>query len=193
MGHTINENGLHFTPDKLDSFLNFPKPETKKQIKSFLGLANYFRDHIRDHSDRVAPLQQLVAGYDKKQSRHKIIWTPECEFAFDDIRKAIHDCPLLWFMDDFSAIFLKTDASDYGIGAYLYQLVNVDGVMVEHPIGFISKSIASAHASWDTPIKEGFGIYYALQKWEYLLRDRQFTILTDHENLTRLRADHDTN
>ena len=60
-------------------------------------------------------------------------------------------------------IFLQTDASDYGIGAYLYQKVTDDkGITTEHPIGFISKAIQSSHASWDVPMKEGFAIYYAL-------------------------------
>ena len=64
----------------------------------------------------------------------------------------------------------------------------------ERPIGFISKAIHLEHVSWDVPMKEGFAIYYALGKWEYLLRDRRFTILTDHENLTRLRSERlDTN
>jgi hypothetical protein len=58
---------------------------------------------------------------------------------------------------------------------------------------FISKSIKGQHLDWDTPMKKGFVIFYALKKWEYLLRDREFSILTDHENLTRLRADHKTN
>ena len=193
VGHTMNEHGLHFTESKLDSVLNFPRPETKKQVKSFLGLANYFRDHIKNHSTRVEPLQILVNKYEKGQARQKIVWTPECIRAYDDIRTGINECPLLWFMDDFSPIFLQTDASDYGIGAYLYQMVKqADGSSKEYPIGFISKSIANAHSSWDTPMKEGFAIFYALNKWEYLLRDRQFTILTDHENLTRLRTDHAT-
>jgi len=194
VGHTINKDGLHFTRDKLDSVLNFPRPQTKRQIKSFLGLANYFRDHIANHSLRAQPLQDLVNAYDKTQARHRIVWTPECVAAFEDLRQAIDECPMLWFMNDYSPIFLQTDASDYGIGAYLYQLItNEDGSMVEHPIGFISKSIASEHQSWDTPMKEGYAIFYALQKWEYLLKDRQFTIKTDHKNLTRLRADHDSN
>jgi hypothetical protein len=194
VGHTINKDGLHFTRDKLDSVLNFPRPETKRQIKSFLGLANYFRDHISNHSTRAQPLQDLVNGYEKSQARHKIKWSPECIAAFEDLRKAIDECPMLWFMDDFSPIYLQTDASDYGIGAYLYQVVTLeDGTTVERPIGFISKSIASEHQSWDTPMKEGFAIFYALKKWEYLLRDRQFTVMTDHKNLTRLRADHDSN
>jgi hypothetical protein len=194
VGHTIDKDGLHFTRDKLDSVLNFPRPETKKQIKSFLGLANYFRDHIKDHSNRAQPLQDFVNGYDKRQARHKITWTPESIAAFEDLRQAIDECPKLWFLDDFSPIFLQTDASDYGIGAYLYQKVTQnDGSITEHPVGFISKSIGSEHQKWDTPMKEGFAIFYALRKWEYLLRDREFTILTDHKNLTQLRADNDNN
>ena len=194
VGHTIDKNGLHFTRDKLDSVLNFPRPETKRQIKSFIGLANYFRDHIQNHSIRAQPLQDFVNGYDKSQARQRIQWTPASIAAFEDLRAAIDECPMLWFMDDFSPIYLQTDASDYGIGAYLYQkITQEDGTIVERPIGFISKSIASEHQSWDTPMKEGFAIFYALQKWEYLLRDREFTILTDHQNLTRLRADHSTN
>ena len=194
VGHTINKDGLHFTRDKLDSVLNFPLPVTMKNIKSFLGLANYFRDHIKNHSLRVQPLQDLVEGYTKQKARVRISWTEECNLAFEDIRQAIDECPLLWFVDDISPIFLQTDASDYGIGAYLYQIVTQEnGTEVEHPIGFISKSLVSGHNSWDIPMKEGFAIFYALRKWEYLLRDRRFTILTDHENLTRLRNERSAN
>ena len=190
VGHTIDENGLHFTRSKLDKVLNFPRPETKKKMKSFIGLANYFRDHIANHSNRVQLLQESVANYTKRHASQKITWTPALTSAFEDIRAAIDNCPRLWFMDDFSPIFLQTDASDYGIGAYLFQRVTQeDESTVDHPIGFISKSIASEHTSWDTPMKEGYAIFYALKKWEYLLRDRQFTILTDHKNLTQLRSD----
>ena len=191
VGHTVDENGLHFTASKLDSVLNFPRPETKKQMKSFLGLANYFRDHIRNHSDRVQALQETVAHYVKAHGSHKVRWTKASELAFEDIRNAIAECPKLWFLDDFSPIVLQTDASDYGIGAYLFQKVDQDdGSIKEHPIGFVSKAIAASHTSWDTPMKEGYAIFYALKKWEYLLRDREFTILTDHKNLTQLRSDH---
>ena len=194
VGHTINKNGLHFTRDKLDSVMNFPRPSTMKNVKSFVGLANYFRDHIKNHSTRVQPLQDLVEGYTKQKARHKVEWTDECQKAFEDIRQAIDECPLLWFIDDHSPIFLQTDASDYGIGAYLYQKVmQEDGTEAEHPVGFISKSLVSGHDSWDVPMKEGFAIFYALRKWEYLLRDRRFTILTDHANLTRMREERNTN
>jgi len=128
--------------------VNFPILTTKRQVKTFLGLANYFRDHIRNHSNIIVPLQELVNGYIARHANHRIQWTDECQNAFDEIKKAIDDCPLLWFMDDVSPIFLQTDASDYGIGAYLYQKVEQpDKSLVEHPIGFISKAIHNSHSS----------------------------------------------
>ena len=191
VGHTIDKDGLHFTRSKIDSVLKFPRPVTLRQLKSFLGLANYFRDHIKNHSIRVEELQRIVARYDKRQAARRIQWSAKAIKAFADIRQAIDECPKLWFLDDYSPIFLQTDASDYGIGAYLYQKVTSEnGQVLEHPVGFISKALASSHLNWDTPMKEGYAIFYALKKWEYLLRDRTFTILTDHKNLTRLRADH---
>ena len=193
VGHTINANGLHYTRSKLDSVLNFPVPTTKKNIKSFLGLINHFHTHIKNHHVLSEPLQRLVDGYDKRQARHPIKWGKAQSDSFTALLKAIDECPMLWFMDDTSPIFLETDASDYGIGAYLYQVVTAeDGTTEQRPISFISKAIPKDRSSWDIPKKEGFAIFYALQKWEYLLRDRQFTIRTDHENLTRLRQDHDS-
>ena len=113
-------------------------------------------------------------------------WSEEASEAFIELRMAINNCPKLFWMDDTSPIFLETDASDYGFGAYLYQLV--DGM--EQPIGFISKSFDERMSRWDVPQKEGYAIFYALQKWEYLLRYRRFTLRTDHDNLTRLKRDH---
>ena len=74
VGHTIDEHGLHFTRSKLDSVLNFPRPETQKQMKSFIGLANYFRDHIANHSDRVKLLNEQVKQYSKRHASQKIKW-----------------------------------------------------------------------------------------------------------------------
>jgi len=98
-------------------------------------------------------------------------------------------------MDDYSEIFLLCDASDYGIGAYLYQLrksaEHPEGI--ECPIAFISKSLDERMSKWDTPQKEGVSIFYAFNKLDYLLRDRKFTLKTDHDNLTRLKEDYGTN
>ena len=166
VGHTIDSDGTHFTRDKIDSVLNFPKPRNKKQLKSFLGLANYFRDHIQNHSSRVEHLHRLVTPYSKSCARQQLLWDPESDAAFEDIRTAIDECPKRWFLNDHSPIFLQTDASNYGIGAYLFQRVTQpDATILEHPIGFVSKSIGKGHSNWDIPMKEGFAIFYALKKW----------------------------
>jgi hypothetical protein len=185
VGHTLNESGLHFKREKLDSVLNFPVPIFSKQLKSFVCLASYFRDHVRNHAARVQPLFDLLKGYERN---NRIVWTKEGEAAFEDIRKAIHECPRIFFLDNVSPIYLYTDASNYGIGAYLYQLI--DGK--EIPIAFISRSIDERMRKWATPVKEGYAIFYALGKFEYLLRDKHFIIKTDHKNLTLLKEKYGT-
>jgi hypothetical protein len=74
---------------------------------------------------------------------------------------------------------LYTDASDYGIGGAVFQMV--DGV--EHPIAFMSKTLSSQECGWSTIEKECYAIVYAFRKFEYLLRGQTFTVRTDHENL----------
>ena len=82
-------------------------------------------------------------------------------------------------MDAHAPVFLQTDASDYGIGAYLFQVV--DGQ--QRPVAFLSKTLDRTQLRWSTPEKEGYAIYHALKKLEYLIRDFRFTLQTDHKNL----------
>ena len=148
VGHTIDKDGIHFAPDKLDSVLNFQKPVYHAQLRSFLGLANYFRDHVKHHSSLVFPLQRMLDSYDR---RSKLNWTPETDTAWENIKLAIHSCPKLFFLDNTSPVHLYTDASDYGIGAYLCQLIDDKEV----PIAFISKTLTqSQREKWSVPQKE---------------------------------------
>ena len=96
--------------------------------------------------------------------------------------KAIDECPALWFIDFTSPIYVQTDASDYGIGGFLFQLI--DGIV--RPIEFLSKTLSKAQRRWSTPDKEAYAIIYCLKRWDYLLRDVRFCLQTDHKNLTYL-------
>ena len=186
VGHTINKTGTHFTRSKLDSILDFQEPSTQGDLKSFLGFANWFRDHVHNYHAMAGPLHSLLAKYNR---RLRLRWTDATRQCYQNLKLAIHECPQLFFMDDDSPIFLHTDASDYGVGAYLFQVV--DGT--QRPIAFLSKSLNDRMRRWDTPQKEGYAIFYALDKFDYLLRDRKFTVRTDHANLTRLREDYTSN
>jgi hypothetical protein len=176
VGHVINVEGRTFTRDKLDSVVNFPKPKSQKDMKSCLGLANYFRLHIRNHTEVVGPLEATVNPYKKGQPIH---WDTTMDKAFEDIKAMIDVCPKLYFFNPTAPVFLQTDASMRGIGAYLFQVV--DGVEV--PVEFLSKAFSREQTRWSTPEQEAYAIFYALRKWNHLLQDVKFTLQTDHRNL----------
>jgi transposase InsO family protein len=182
VGHTISEEGVSFSREKLQEVLDFPRPVTQQQLRQFIGLANYYRDHVKNHSDKARPLIMMFRDYEK---RKKIVWTPEAIQAFETLQKDVSECHTLFFVDESAPIFLCTDASDYGIGGYLYQVI--DGK--ERPVGIFSKSLHDSELKWSVPEKECYAIYFALKKWEYLLRNVQFTIKTDHLNLTYLNME----
>jgi hypothetical protein len=176
VGHVINDRGVTFTRDKLDSVVNFPKPTIQKELKSFLGLANYFRVHIKNHSDVVQHLDEACNPYRRNQ---RLVWTDAMTEDFEKIKELIDACPQLYFFSPDAPVFLQTDASMNGIGAYLFQ--KVDGKEV--PIEFLSKSFTREQTRWSTPEQEAYAIFYALRKWDHLLCDIKFTLQTDHKNL----------
>ena len=184
VGHLLDGQGIHMTESKLDSIRNFPQPLLKRDLKQFIGLANYFRDHVRNHSILAHPLQGLLDGYSVKDRNHRIRWTDESAEAFENLKAAVSACQKLHFIKEDYPIHLETDASDYGIGGHLYQVTPTGN----QPIMFISKSLHGAQCRWSTPEKEMFAIWYSLQKMDHLLRDREFHLHTDHENLTRIKT-----
>ena len=181
MGHVISKEGITFTKEKREKVLDYPLPVTHKNMKSFLGLVNYFRDHVGDMTETVKQLQVLCEGYVRNK---KITYTPDQEKAFYDARDKIGNCPALFFVDE-RAVWVMTDASDFGIGAYIYQLI--DGH--ERPIIFISKSLQGAQKNWSVIEKEAYAIFYTLTHYEHLLRDVKFMLLTDHKNLTYINCE----
>jgi hypothetical protein len=185
LGHTLNEQGISFTKQKLNSVVDFVKPVNVKQLRSFIGLVNYFRDHVRNHSHVLKPLQDLLTeGIKKGKPKSLLDWSKEAEDSFQKIKDYVNACPLLYFINDEAPIFLHTDASDYAIGAYLFQVVDDH----EQPIRFMSKSLSGAQLRWSTIEKEAYAIWYSLKKFNDLLQGMKFTLRTDHRNLTFINS-----
>jgi hypothetical protein len=135
VGHVIDRDGMSFSHEKIESVLAIDPPKYAKELRSFLGLASYFRDHIDHHAENTKPLQEMLADHDKNK---RLIWTEKSTDAFYKIKDSIRKCPKIFFMDDNSPVYVNTDASDYGIGAYCYQ--TIDGQ--ERPIAFMSKLLS---------------------------------------------------
>ena len=184
VGHVIDETGLNFSREKIAKVIQMERPVTTADLKSYVGIVNYFRDHCRNAAARMAPLNQLLEGYNKKV-KVKINWddNPEALEAFTDSKQMINDLPKLFFVDDHSDVHLYTDASKKGIGAYLCQIVEGK----EIPIGFYSKSLNKQEKNWGIPELEGYAIFAAFKHWDYLLRDAHTHVHTDHKNLVYIR------
>eukprot|EP01034_Spumella_vulgaris_P034740 gene34740-42849_t len=175
VGHQLDAEGLHFSAEQLSEVAQFPTPIGAKGLRSFLGLANYFRDHVRYYASMEAPLRAVLTHADRTK---KFIWTTAAETAFLDMQDAIRKCAKLYFLvddDDSSVIVLRTDASDYGYGAYLCQIIDKR----EYPVLFLSRSFKKSELNWKTQDKECYAIYKALEKFQYLLYNRQFVLETD--------------
>jgi hypothetical protein len=178
VGHELDGTTLSFSKEKRLKVLEFPIPKTKKDLQSFLGLVNYFRDHVPNITELLHPLRVIMPEQKKKYAT--LTWTPEAEAAFHQARKTVSNCQALFFPAEHGKIVVMTDASDYGIGAYIYQIV--DGK--ERPIIFMSKSLHGAELNWSTIEKEAYAIFSTLTKFAHLLRDSKFLLRTDHKNLT---------
>jgi RNase H-like domain found in reverse transcriptase len=98
---------------KINSVFDFPKPLNNASLRSFLGLANYFRDFVPNHSNVVNPLHKMIDYSASKQA--KLTWTDSGEKAFIDIKDLISKSPTLYFISDTAPIILMTDASNYGV------------------------------------------------------------------------------
>jgi hypothetical protein len=130
------------------------------------------------------PLNDLTTPYKKSSS---IVWTPQLEELFKQTQEAVGNCPKLYYVDNDLSIHVRADASDYGIGGYIFQ----KNGHKELPIRFISKSLHKSQLNWSTIEKEAFAIFYTVTKYDFLfllLRDVKFTIEADHKNLTYLKT-----
>jgi hypothetical protein len=189
VGRVINQHGQKMSTEKINKVLDFPLPKTGKNMKQFIGLVNYFRSHVKGFAHISYPLERKILAYDQMKHR-RLVYSEEDIAAFEAMKAEIARCHMLYFMNDTAPIFVATDASDYGIGAYLYQLVidSVTGEERQIPINFFSKTLSKVQQRWSTIEKECYAIWYALKHWEHLLRDVKFTIKTDHRNLRYLNT-----
>jgi len=168
VGHEIDAEGMKFTREKLDSVTNFIKPFRAKELKMFLGLANHFRANVRNMSIIAAPLNRILGSYEKSTRNRRLVWDQESDQAWIEVLDAITNCPKIFFVDADTVkypIILETDASDYGLGAALFQVFPDQTI----PIALMSKSFSADQFKWSTIQKECYAIFYALNKYEYLL------------------------
>lgn len=155
-------------PSKLDSINQWLAPSDVKQLRSFLGLACYYRKFIHHFAVIARPL------YDLLKKGAVFLWTPLHSEAFETLKSALMNSPLS--LPDFSKSFqLQTDASDSGVGVVIMQS--------GHPIAFVSKALGPRTRGFSTYDKEYLAILVAIDHWRAYLQHNEFTIFTDQCSL----------
>lgn len=171
LGHFISAAGVSTDPEKIKAIENWPIPTSQKQLRSFLGLANYYRRFIQGYSIIARPLTNLL----KKDG---FLWNLEATAAFDNLKAALMHTPVLALPNFDKDFVVETDASNTGIGAVLMQ--------ESHPICYISRALGPRHQGLSVYEKELLAVVHAVQTWSSYLTHRPFIIKTDQKSLKYL-------
>ena len=174
LGHIIDKDGLRPSHSKVQAIQQAPQPTNVTELKSFLGLVNYYQKFLPNLSTLLAPLHSLL----RKNSRWN--WSTEHSEAFMQVQNLLQSSSLLVHYDNKKPLLLACDASPYGIGAVLSHRMD-DGN--ERPVTFISRTLAPAEKNYSQLEKEALAIVYAVRRLHHYLYGRHFTIYSDHQPL----------
>lgn len=176
LGHIISRDGIRPDPVKLAGIRDWPVPTNVSQLRSYLGIMNYYRRYIEGFSNLARPLNDLL----KKTA--KWTWEASQQDAYQRLKdKLLNDVFLLHPSND-KQFILETDASGYAWGAVLSQQ---DDEGRYRPVACISRSFADAEKRYDTHDRELLAIIRSLEEFRHWLAGTKepFTVLTDHNNL----------
>ena len=173
LGHKISERGVEPDARKVEAIKSFPTPRSPKQLKSFLGLAGYYRRFIPQFSKLAAPLHKLL----KKDVKY--IWEEAQEIAFNTLKYKLMSEPVLQYPDFSREFILTTDASNEGAGAILSQ----GEIGADLPVAYASRSFTKAEKNYSTVEKELAAIVWGVKHFRPYLYGRKFKIVSDHKPL----------
>ena len=179
LGHAIKEGIVRPQDTKIEALKNCERPTTKTQVKSFLGLAGYYRKFVPNFSSVTAPLSDLT----KKSQGSKFTWGQAQESSFQTVKSILTSEPVLKMPDWSKEFVVQTDACNQGIGGALIQCHD----NVRHVIMYVSRKLKPAEKNYSTIEKESLSIVYTLSKLEPYLYGRKFVLETDHAPLAWIR------
>ena len=178
LGHKVGNGAIRPEDEKTAAISSSTRPRTKKQVRSFLGLVGYYRKFIPNFSTIAAPLTDLT----KKFRPNVVDWEAEQEKAFVTLTRAITRSPILCLPDIEKEFFLRTDASDTGLGAVILQ----DHGGVKFPVCYASRKLLDREKNYSVIEKECLGVVWGIQKYEQYLYGKEFVLQTDHAPLVYL-------
>ena len=172
LGHVVSAGELRPDPRNVEKLRDLPTPQTRREVRGLVGLAAYYRCFVKDFSRRAKPLTDLT----KKHSVLK--WGQEQESAFNDLKNALTEEPVLALPDFSKPFILMTDGSSTGLGAVLGQ--KHDGDPKERVIGYASRRTTPGEAKFAACELECLALTWAVSHFRTYIWGHKTTIVTDH-------------
>ncbi|GBM57168.1 Retrovirus-related Pol polyprotein from transposon 297 [Araneus ventricosus] len=163
LGHIISADGVRTDPEKSKAVVDWPRPETVHDLRSFLGLCTYYRRFVRNFSAIARPLHKLT------EAKSNFNWTEECEKSFNSLKQALITSPVLTYPRTDKEFILDTDASNEGIGAVLSQKIGKE----ESVIAYFSKRLGKPERNYCVTRKELLAIVKSIEHFHHYLYGRE--------------------
>ncbi|GFW77419.1 retrovirus-related Pol polyprotein from transposon 17.6 [Trichonephila clavipes] len=168
--------GIEVDPEKVASILDIPPPKNVKELQSFLQTCSWFRRYIQDFAKILRPLSYLT----KKKVKWQ--WGFDQQNAFQTLKNSLTTPPVLKQADGTKPYIIRTDASNYALGAVLLQGEGSD----EHPIEYASRLLTPAERNYSTTEREALAVVWALKKFRGYIEGTEITVASEHQTLNWL-------
>ncbi|KAL0554251.1 hypothetical protein IC582_008168 [Cucumis melo] len=168
-GHVVSAKGVSVDPYKVEAIVNWERPISATEVRSFLGLAGYYRHFIKDFSRLALPLTALT------RKNVKFEWSDKCEQSFQELKKRLVTAPILALPVTGKDYVIYCDASRLGLGCVLMQDGNV--------IAYASRQLKEHECNYPTHDLELAAVVLALKIWRHYLFGEKCHIFTDHKSL----------
>ncbi|KAL5838964.1 hypothetical protein ACOSQ4_011572 [Xanthoceras sorbifolium] len=179
LGHMISQEGISVDPAKVEAVLQWERPTNVTEVRSFLGLAGYYRRFVENFSRIAMPLTQLT------RKSVKFVWDEDCEASFMALKQRLTTAPVLTVPDSSEPYVVYTDASGTGLGGVLMQGGKV--------VAYASRQLKPHEKNYPTHDLELAAVIFALKIWRCYLYGVKFDIYSDHKSLKYLFTQRDLN
>lgn len=172
LGHQISSAGVATGDEKIQAVRDWPRPDSVRKLREFLGLAGYYRKFVQNFGIISRPLTDML----KKGTL--FIWTPTADTTFQELKKALVQASVLALPDFRKKFVVETDASATGVGAVLMQ--------DSHPVAYLSKALRPHNMGLSVYEKECLALMMAIDHWRPYLQPAEFLVRTDQKSLLNL-------
>ncbi|KAG7301746.1 hypothetical protein JYU34_014734 [Plutella xylostella] len=175
LGYIICKDGVKTDPDKIKAMSEMAQPQNVTQLRSFLGLVNFYGRFVKNMSS-IFPLYELL------KKNVSWVWSDTCARAFNEVKRILSSSEVLAHYDESKPLILSCDASAQGVGGVLTQR----GPRGERPVAYVSRTLNDAEKNYAQIHREALAIIFCLKKFHQYLYGRKFTLRTDHKPLVTI-------